>query len=55
MDARQFISLVQAAIDEQLDYYGLAAKILEAQKESDAKLAESMGATSVAAAIRAST
>lgn len=55
MDTREFIELVQAAETEGQDYYGLAAKILEAQKESDAKLAEAMGATSVAAAIRGST
>lgn len=53
MDARRFIELVEEAKTEGADYFGLAAKILEAQKEADAQLAESMGATSVAAAIRA--
>lgn len=55
MDARYFIDLVREAEEQQLDYFQLAAKIVDAQKESDAQLAEAMGATSVAAAIRAST
>lgn len=54
MDVRELIDLVKAAEEEGADYYGLAAKIAEAQKEADAKLAETMGATSVAAAIRIS-
>lgn len=55
MDAREFIDLVRQAELEGADYFALAAKIVEAQKECDANLAEAMGATSVAAAIRAST
>jgi hypothetical protein len=55
MDVRQFIELIKEAEEQQLDYYNLGAKLIQAQKEADAKLAESMGANSVAAAIRAST
>lgn len=55
MDARVFIELVKQAEMDGMDYFQLAAKIVEAQKESDAELAEAMGASSVAAAIRAST
>lgn len=54
MDARELITLVQQAQEEQADYYRLAALIAAAQKEEDAKLAETMGATSVAAALRIS-
>ena len=53
MDARELLDLVQQAVDEEMDYYRLSALIAGAQKESDAKLAELMGASSVAAAIRA--
>lgn len=52
MDAKMLIELVQQAQAEQSDYYRLASLIAEAQKEVDAKLAEAMGATSVANAIR---
>jgi len=52
MDAKLLIELVQQAEAEQSDYYRLASLIAEAQKEVDAKLAEAMGATSVANAIR---
>ena len=54
MDARELIRLVQEAEEQALDYYNLAVKIVEAQKESDAALAETLGATSIAAAIRVS-
>lgn len=54
MDARELIRLVQEAESAGDDYYRLAAKIVDAQKEADAALAETMGATSVAAAIRVS-
>lgn len=55
MDVREMIRLVEEAQEQGLDYYNLATKIVEAQKETDAKLAETMGATSVAAAIRVAT
>ena len=52
MDARLLIELVQKAEAEEMDYYRLAALIAAEQKESDAKIAEALGATSVAQAIR---
>jgi len=52
MDTREFIELIKQAEIDNLDYYALGAKIAEAQREADAKLAEAMGATSVASAIR---
>jgi hypothetical protein len=52
MDMKELIELVYKAQEELADYYRLAAIIMDAQKEADAKLAENMGATSVASAIR---
>lgn len=52
MDMRELIELVKKAQEESADYYRLAAIIMDAQKEADAKVAETMGATSVASAIR---
>lgn len=49
------IKLVQEAEEQGLDYYNLATKIVEEQKETDAKIADAMGASSVANAIRVST
>lgn len=53
MEARELIELVERAQAEEMDYYRIAALIAAAQKEADARLADAMGATSVAAAIRA--
>lgn len=52
MNAKRLIELVQSAIEQEMDYYKLAAFVAEEQKEEDASTAESMGATSVAAVIR---
>jgi hypothetical protein len=52
MDARKLVELVQQAQADSMDYFRLAAIIAEEQKQEDANLAETMGATSVAAAIR---
>ena len=54
MDARQLIEIVKNIEEGGGDYYALAAQIAAAQKEADASLAEQMGASSVAAAIRVS-
>ena len=54
MDMKELIDIVKKAQELQADYYSLAAIIMDAQKEADAKLAENMGASSVAAAIRES-
>lgn len=52
MDAKDLITLVQQAQEENADYYRLAAIIAAAQKEECARLAEAMGASSVASALR---
>lgn len=53
MDNRKLIELVEQAQAEAMDYYHLAALIAAEQKECDAAIAEAMGATSVAATIKA--
>lgn len=53
MDNRKLIELVEQAQTEAMDYFRLAALIAAEQKECDATVAEAMGATSVAATIRA--
>ena len=52
MEAKRLIELVQQAEAEQGDYYRLAALIVEAQKDFDAGLAESMGSPEIAQIIR---
>ena len=52
MDARKLVELVQQAQIDEMDYFRLAAIIADEQKQEDAALAEAMGATSVATAIR---
>lgn len=54
MDARQLIEIVKNIEEGGGDYYALAAAIAAAQKEADAVLAEQLGATATAAAIRTS-
>ena len=55
MDVRELIQIVQQAETEQQSFYQLAAAIVAAQKEADALLAETLGATTVASVIRQST
>lgn len=53
MDNKKLIDLVEEAKAQGMDYFRLAALIAAEQKESDALVAEAMGANSVAATIRA--
>ena len=52
MDVRELLELVKQAEIEEIDSYALAAKIVEAQREADAQIAEALGSAEIAAAIR---
>lgn len=52
MNARILIDIVTRFGTGSETEYQMAVKIAEAQRESDAKIAEALGQTSVAAAIR---
>jgi regulator of protease activity HflC (stomatin/prohibitin superfamily) len=52
MNARTLIDIVTRLGTESETEYQLAAQIAEAQRDSDAKIAEALGQPAVAAAIR---
>ena len=52
MDARKLLEIVKSVDPSSVDLYTFAAQIAEAQKEADARIAESMDCPEVAAAIR---
>lgn len=49
---KDFIELAKLAVEEEWDAYKIMAAVMALQKETDAKLAEILGAFNVADAIR---
>lgn len=49
---REYIELAKKAVEEGWDAYRIMAEFMALQKELDAKIAEQLGATEVANAIR---